>query len=110
MKKGFDFVGVTIVFLCHDGKGNIVLSKRSKNCRGEHGRWDPGAGSLEFDNTIEQTLIKEIKEEYCTDALEKKFLGIRELHRKHNGKKTHWIALDFLVHVNKKKVKNVQIE
>jgi len=34
----------------------------------------------------------EIKEEYCTDVLGFDFLGYRDVHREHNGKKTHWIA------------------
>ena len=99
-------MGVSIVFLCHDGKGNIVLSKRSVNCRDEHGRWCPGAGGLEFKDTVENTLKKEIKEEYCTDVLDFEFLGYRDVHREHVGKQTHWIGLDFKVLVDREKVAN----
>lgn len=106
MKKGEDYTGVTIVYLCHDGNGNILLNKRSNNCRDEHGTWDPGGGGLEFGDTVENTLKKEIAEEYCTNVLGYKFLGYRDVHREHNGKKTHWIALDFKVLVDKEKVKN----
>lgn len=106
MKKGEDYTGVTIVYLCHDGNGNILLSKRSKNCRDEHGKWDPGGGGLEFSDTVENTLRKEIKEEYGTDVLDYEFLGYRDVHREHEGKKTHWIALDFKVLVDKDKVSN----
>ncbi|HIJ11643.1 TPA: NUDIX hydrolase [Candidatus Woesearchaeota archaeon] len=106
MKKGFDFTGVTIVFYCHDGEGNVVLGKRGSNCRDEHGTWDLGAGSLDFGDGIEQTLRKEIKEEYCTDVVEYQFLGYREHHRKHQGEKTHWISLNFKVLVDKEKVAN----
>ncbi|MDO8589825.1 MAG: NUDIX domain-containing protein [bacterium] len=106
MKKGEDYTGVTIVYCCHDGNGNILLNKRSVNCRDEHGAWDPGGGSLEFGDTVEETLKKEIFEEYCTDVLGYEFLGYRDAHRTHNGKKTHWIALDFKVLVDKDKVKN----
>jgi len=106
MKKGEDYTGVTIVYLCHDGNGNILLNKRSNNCRDEHGTWDPGGGGLEFGDTIENTLKKEIAEEYCTDVFEYEFLGYRDVHREHNGKKTHWIALDFKVLIDREKVKN----
>jgi 8-oxo-dGTP diphosphatase len=106
MKKGEDFTGVTVVYLCHDGEGNILLSKRTTNCRDEHGNWDPGGGGLEFLDTVENTLSKEIKEEYCTDILGYEFLGYRDVHREHDGKKTHWIALDFKVLVDKTKVAN----
>lgn len=106
MKKGQEYIGVAVVYLCHDGKGNILLNKRSTNCRDEHGMWDPGGGGLEFGDTIEDTLRKEIKEEYCTDVLEHEFLGYRDVHREHEGKKTHWIALDFKVLVERDKVRN----
>ena len=64
MKKGEDYTGVTIVYFCHDGNGNFLLNKRSENCRDEHNTWDPGGGGLDFDDTVENTLRKEIKEEY----------------------------------------------
>jgi len=105
MKKGEDFTGVTIVYLCHDGKGNVLLNKRSNKCRDEHGTWDPGGGGLEFGDTVENTLKKEIAEEYCTDVISHDFLGYRDVHREHNGKKTHWVALDFKVQVDPRKVK-----
>lgn len=106
MKKGEDYTGIAIVYLCHDDKGNYLLNKRSQNARDEHGRWDCGGGGLEFDDTVENTLRKEIKEEYCTDVISFEFLGYRDVHRENSGKKSHWIALDFKVLVDSKKVKN----
>jgi 8-oxo-dGTP diphosphatase len=103
---GKDYPGVSVVYFCHDGKGNIVLAKRSKNARDEHGRWDIGAGGLDLGRTVEETLRKEIKEEYCTDVIDFEFLGFRDVHRLHDGVKTHWIALDFKVLIDPKKVKN----
>lgn len=106
MKKGEDYTGVTIVYLCHDGSGNILLNKRNANCRDEHGTWDPGGGGLEFGDTVLDTLRKEIGEEYCTDVLDYEFLGYRDVHREHKDKRTHWIALDFKVLIDKKKAGN----
>jgi len=106
MKKGEDFTGVTIVYLCHDGKGNILLNKRSDKCRDEHGTWDPGGGGLEFGDTVIDTLKKEIREEYCTDVLGYEFLGYRDVHRENAGRKTHWIALDFKVLIDRDKIRN----
>lgn len=106
MKKGEDFTGITITYFCHDGQGNFLFNKRSKNCRDEVGNWDCGGGGLEFGDTVEDTLKKEIKEEYCTDVLRSEFLGFMDVHRELNGKKTHWVALDFKVMVDRSKVKN----
>lgn len=110
MKKGEDFTGVTIVFICHDGNGKYLFGKRSVNCRDEHGTWDCGGGGLEFNDTVEDTLRKEIKEEYCADVLDFEFLGYRDVHREHNGANTHWIALDFKVHVDPTTIKNGEPE
>jgi len=105
MKKGIDCTGVAIVTFCHDGEGNYVFSKRSKKCRDEHERWEnAGGGALEFGETVEETLRREVKEEICADVLNFEFLGHRDVHREHEGKKTHWIALDFKVHVNREQV------
>ncbi len=106
MKKGEDFTGITIVYLCHDGEGNFLLQKRGNQARDEHGCWDCGGGGLEHHDTVENTLKKEIFEEYGTDILEKEFLGYRDVHRENDGKKTHWIALDFKVKVDRSKAKN----
>jgi 8-oxo-dGTP diphosphatase len=105
-EKGFDYPGVCVVYFCHDGKGDFVMAKRSKNTRDEHGKWDIGGGGLEFDEKVEENLKKEIKEEYCVDVIDYEFLGYRDVHRKHNGKQTHWVSLDFRVLVDPEKVKN----
>jgi 8-oxo-dGTP pyrophosphatase MutT (NUDIX family) len=104
LKQGQDYVGVSVVYFCHDGKGKFIMARRSENARDERGRWDIGGGGLEFGMTVEDTLKKEIREEYCTDVLSYEFLGYRDAHRKLDGKPTHWIALDFKVLVDPSKV------
>lgn len=107
MEKGIDCIGVGVVFFCHDGKGNILLNKRSKKSRDECGTWDPGGGSIEVGEPIIDALSREIKEEYRTDIIKSEFLGFRDVHRiDEEGNKTHWIALDFKVLIDRKKVKN----
>ena len=105
MKRGMDYIGVSAVYFCHDGEGNVLLAKRSSNARDEIGRWDIGGGAIEFGETPEDTVRKEIKEEYITDVLGMEFLGYRDVHRTHEGKPTHWIALDFKVLVDRSQAK-----
>ncbi|MCE9549207.1 NUDIX domain-containing protein, partial [Candidatus Nomurabacteria bacterium] len=106
MQKGFDYTAVGVVYFCHDGAGNVLFNKRGVNCRDEQGTWDIGGGALEHHDAVEDTLRKEIKEEYGTDVLEYEFLGYRDIHKETNGKKTHWVILDFKVLVDKNKAKN----
>jgi 8-oxo-dGTP diphosphatase len=106
VEKGTDFIGVSIVYFCHDGNGNVVLVKRSNNARDEFGKWDIGGGGLELNDSVVKRLKKEIKEEYCTIVLDYEFLGYRDVHRKQDSKPTHWITLDFKVLIDPKLVKN----
>jgi 8-oxo-dGTP pyrophosphatase MutT (NUDIX family) len=106
MKPGIDYIGLGVTFFCHDGKGNYLMNLRSKNCRDEQGRWDFGSGGVEFGNTIEETLEKEIKEEYGASIYRKKFLGNIESFREVDGIKTHWIHFCYLVQINPEEVIN----
>lgn len=106
MNKGIDFVGITVTFLCHDGKGNVLLAKRGPNCRDEHGAWDGGGGGLEHGDMVLETLRKEIMEEYGADVIAYEFFGYRDVHRQHDDQQTHWIALDHLVEIDRRMAKN----
>lgn len=106
MQKGIDHIGVTVVFFCHDGQGNYVLNKRGQNCRDENGKWDPGGGGVDFGEKIEDVLKREIKEEYCADIKKYEEFGFLDVHREHDGKPTHWIAILFRVLVDPKQVVN----
>ncbi len=105
MKKGFDYTGISTVFYCHNGKGKFLMALRNNNCRDEHDRWDVGAGGLDFGITPEDNVRKEVKEEYLADVKEIEFLGYRNVDsRIIDGKKTHWITLDFKVLIDEKNV------
>ena len=106
MKKGEDYTGICIVYLCHDGNGNYLFNKRSQQCRDEHGTWDCGGGGLDFEHSVLDTLKKEILEEYRTEVLDHEFLGHRDVHRTKEERKTHWIALDYKVLIDGDSVEN----
>ncbi len=106
MQKGIDYIAIGVSYYCHDGKGNYVMSKRSTNCRDEHGCWDFGGGGLDFGMTVEETLKKELKEEYCAENIEYEFLGYYDAFREQGGVNTHWVQLLFLVKVDPNEIKN----
>ncbi len=104
--KGISFTGVTTVFLCHDGKGRILLAKRSANTRDEQGRWDPGGGGLKHGEAVEDNMRRELKEEYNVDPIKSGFVGYFDAFRQTpTGEPTHWIAMCFVVLVDPNKVK-----
>ena len=106
MIRGLDFTGISVVFFCHDGSGKILMNKRSVKCRDEQGKWDIGGGALKFGESAIDAVKREIKEEYCADVLECEFLGYRDVHRTVDGKKSHWLALDFKVRIQVSTIKN----
>ncbi len=106
MIKGIDYIGNAVVTLCHDGEGKYLLGLRSDMCRDEHGKWDPiGSGGIEFGDSIEETIRKEVKEECGADVINFEFLGTREVFRKHEENPTHWIQFDYRVQINPEQVR-----
>jgi len=105
MEPGINYIGISTVFYCHDGAGNFLLHKRSNKCRDEQGRWDFGGGQLHFDETLEEGVLREVKEEYgVVGKIEKQFPA-HSLLRINNRKKTHWLIVNFIIKVSRKKVK-----
>ncbi|MBI5906781.1 NUDIX domain-containing protein [Candidatus Saccharibacteria bacterium] len=105
MRRGVDHIGVTVCFVVHDGAGNVLLQKRSQQCRDEKGHWDIGGGALEFGETIQDAVRREVYEELLVDVLALEFLFSFEALRDNNGIPTHWIAMSHAVKVDPAKVK-----
>ncbi|HEY1074745.1 MAG TPA: NUDIX hydrolase [Patescibacteria group bacterium] len=110
LKRGIDFIGVNCTFWCHDGKGKVLLHKRSQQCRDEQGTWDSGAGSMEFGESFEQTVRREVLEEYGVEPLEITYIATENVIRHHNNRKTHWIKNIHCVLVDPLQVKNNEPE
>lgn len=101
MRKGLDYIGVAVVPFLHDGKGNYLLSLRTDKCRDEHNTWEPlGGGGLKFGETLEEAMLREVKEETGAVPFNFEYLGLREVFREHDGCKTHWLAFDYRAQVN----------
>ena len=100
VKRGIDYIGVNVVFYCHDGKGNLLLHRRSAKCRDEQGCWDCGGGSMEFGETFEEAVRREIYEEYGVVPDELVHVTTHNVIRDNHGIKTHWVAVLFAVKVN----------
>jgi ADP-ribose pyrophosphatase YjhB (NUDIX family) len=105
LRRGVDYIGVTVCFIIHDGEGNILLQKRSQNTRDEQGSWDIGGGAVEFGETLEEAVRREVLEELGAEPLSIDFLLAFEALRQNNSKKTHWVAISHAVKVDPAKVK-----
>jgi ADP-ribose pyrophosphatase YjhB (NUDIX family) len=89
---------VSCVFICHDGAGSVLLARRSAGARDEPGTWDTGAGALEFGETFEAAVAREVAEEYAASPREITMLGVRNVVRAEPP--SHWVAVVFAVRVD----------
>lgn len=97
---GIDYIAITTPFYCTDGKGKLLLHKRSNKCRDEQGKWDPGGGQLEFGETPEDSVLREVMEEYgCSGKILEQIPPI-SIFRELNGQSTHWLAIPFIIKVD----------
>lgn len=89
---------VSCVFVCHDEAGRVLLARRSSGARDEPGTWDCGAGALEFGETFEAAVAREVHEEYGTRPLGIDMIGVRNVLRG-DPVHSHWVAVVFAVRV-----------
>jgi len=105
LRRGIDHIGVSVCAIIHDGKGNFLLMKRGPKARDERGRWDIVGGAVEFGESIDEAIKREVKEELCVEPQTIDFLKVYDAHREHEGNQTHWVALTHAVKVNRSNVK-----
>lgn len=105
LRRGIDHIGISASFIIHDGAGRVLLQKRGKEARDENGKWDVGGGAIEFGESIDEAVRREIQEELCVTPIDIQFLTVYDAFREHNGDNTHWIAIMHAVQVDPSKVK-----
>jgi 8-oxo-dGTP diphosphatase len=94
MKKGVDFIGVSAGAMVFNGEGQLFLSKRSQSCKNERGHWETPGGSVEFGETLEQAVMREMIEEYGAEIeIVEQFPAADHLIP---AEKQHWVATTFL--------------
>jgi len=64
MKKGIDYIGVGAGAIIFNKEGKIFLAKRGAEARNETHRWEFPGGGVEFGETLENALVREIREEF----------------------------------------------
>lgn len=98
-KAGIDFIGVSVGAFIVNNKGEILLMKRSQNTKNERGKWEAPGGAVDFGETLEHAIRREMKEELGIDIEILSQWGAKDHIIPED--KQHWVPTTFLVHVAK---------
>lgn len=104
MKRGKDYIGVGVGAVIINDSNEILLLLRSKEP--EVGRWTIPGGTVEFFETVENAIIREVKEEIDITVKIVDLLGVTN-HIVHN-EGLHWVSPAFLVNIEAGTPKNME--
>jgi 8-oxo-dGTP diphosphatase len=108
IKPGKDFIGVGVGAHIINDNNEILLLRRSKNCRNKVGYWTIPGGKVEFNESIADALKREIREEVDIDIDIIKLLCVtNDIITKENQ---HWVAPQFLCKIISGIPKNMEPE
>jgi len=93
MKKGKDFVGVSCGAHILNEKNQILLMKRTKECRNYAGYWSVPGGGVEFFEKVEDAVKREVREELGVEIEIIKLLSVTNDIIEDEGQ--HWVATQF---------------
>lgn len=97
MKKGRDYIGVSVGALIFNDNGEILLCKRSQLATNERGSWEAPGGGVEFGETREAAIKREMKEELGIDIEVLEVLHVSdELLEKD---KQHWVPTTYITKI-----------
>jgi 8-oxo-dGTP diphosphatase len=97
MKKGVDYIGVGVGAVIFKAEGRVFLSRRGKEARNEAGKWEFPGGGLEFGETLEQALAREVMEEYGFEIEVQELLDV--VNHLIPGENQHWVSPAFICRI-----------
>lgn len=94
MKRGIDFIGVGVGAIIFNEEGKILVAQRGPKAKNEKGKWHFPGGSVEFGETCEAAVVREIKEEFAIDIKVLELLHVVNhiLPDEHQ----HWVSPQFI--------------
>lgn len=94
MKRGKDYIGVAVGVAVFNDEGKLFITKRGQGASNDRGKWEIPGGAIEFGETREEAVKREIKEENDINvAIAEEFHTTDHL-LKEEGQ--HWITTTFI--------------
>ena len=94
MKRGVDYIGVSVGAMIFNGRKELFLTKRGQQATNERGCWEIPGGGVEFSETLQVAIKREIKEEYGVDII-----LLQQLPAQNHilpKEKQHWVPTSFI--------------
>ncbi|HET6365061.1 MAG TPA: NUDIX domain-containing protein [Nitrospirota bacterium] len=97
MKKGIDYIGVGVGAVIFDSRGRVFLAKRGREARNESGKWEFPGGGVEYGETLEQAIAREVREEYGIEIDVLNLLDV--VNHLIPEERQHWVSPTFLCRI-----------
>lgn len=99
MIRGTDYIGVGVGAAIFNSEGKLFITLRGKGAKNERGKWEIPGGSVEFGETFEQSIKREIKEELDIEIEIIELLGICDhiIPDEHQ----HWVSPTYICKIKK---------
>ncbi len=94
MKKGVDYIGVGVGAVIFNSDNKVFLARRGRKARNESGKWEFPGGAVEFGETLEHAVLREVKEEYGFEIEIDELLDV--VNHLIPEEKQHWVSPTFL--------------
>ena len=90
MKRGIDYIGVGVGALIFNNQGKFFITLRGPQANNERGKWEIPGGAVEFGETLEEAIVREIMEEHGIEVRVKELLHVAD----HiiSKEKQHWVS------------------
>jgi len=106
MEKGKDYIGVGCGAVILNDKNQILLMKRTENVRNNPFYWSIPGGGVDFFESLEECIKRELKEELNIEIEVVKLLCVCNHIIK--NEKQHWVAPQFLCKIIGGEIKNME--
>lgn len=94
MRAGYDYIGVGTGALVFDTEGRVLMAQRGPHAKNERGMWEFPGGTVEFGESLQDAIQRELREEYAIEIRIGRMLSVFD-HRIPEEQQ-HWISVVFL--------------
>jgi mutator protein MutT len=94
MQPGVDYIGVSVGAIILNERDELFMSQRGQKARNERGCWEFPGGRVEYGETLQAAIMREIQEEFGIRITIERFLATDDhiLLDEHQ----HWVATTYI--------------